>query len=67
MELIKKISSKKYIGKDGKEYFYKSYILRFDNGKECPIAPAIYGKDDKSIKWRNDLYVLLDNLSKIEQ
>lgn len=67
MKLVKRISDKKYVSKvDNKEYNYKSYILILDNKKEIPIAPAIFGSDDKSKKWRSDLYTLLDNVSEIE-
>ena len=65
-ELIKRLSNEKYKGADGKEYNYKNYFLRFENGKECPITVGVFGDSDKAKAYKSTMFNLLDNMSVLE-
>lgn len=44
MKIVKIISDKTYIGKDGNTYHYNNYAILLDNGKKIQIRPA-FAKD----------------------
>ncbi|HKM40263.1 MAG TPA: hypothetical protein VJZ99_00030 [Patescibacteria group bacterium] len=40
MKIVKIISNKTYIGKDGNTYHYNNYAILLDNGRQIQIRPA---------------------------
>ncbi len=54
MKLVKIISNKTYIGKDGNTYHYNNYAIMLDNGRKIQIRPA----------FSND-YVILNAIAEL--
>ncbi len=65
-ELIKKISSETYVGKDGKTYNYKNYFLVFENGKAVPVTVSVGGSSDKAKAYKTKMFEILDLMSNSE-
>jgi len=54
MKIVKIISEKTYIGKDGNTYYYNNYAILLDNGRKIQIRPV----------FSND-YMVLNAIAKL--